>query len=91
MNKGLRGSIPDWKKNLYSIWIAQFVASVGLNMIMPFLPFFIRELGVTAPNEVKVWSGIVFAAPLLLSSLMQPIWVCSATGTDVSPWLSGPC
>ncbi len=66
--------MPDWKKNLYSVWIAQFIASIGLSMVMPFLPFFIRELGVSGPDEVKIWSGIVFAAPFLVSSLMQPIW-----------------
>ena len=44
-------------------------------MVIPFLPLFIRELGVTGPDEVKVWSGVVFAAPLLiLVYLMQPIW-----------------
>lgn len=66
--------MPDWKKNLYVIWIAQFVSSVGLSMVIPFLPFYIRELGVEGSDEVKVWSGIIFAAPLLVSSLMQPIW-----------------
>jgi DHA1 family multidrug resistance protein-like MFS transporter len=64
----------DWKRNLYVIWIAQFVSSVGLSMVMPFLPFYIRELGVTGADEVKVWSGIIVAAPLLVSSLMQPLW-----------------
>jgi len=66
--------MPDWKKNLYIIWIAQFVSSVGLSMVVPFLPFYIRELGVAGTDEVKVWSGVIFAAPLLVSSLMQPIW-----------------
>ncbi|MDQ5988475.1 MAG: MFS transporter [Syntrophus sp. SKADARSKE-3] len=66
--------MPTWKKNLYAIWIAQFFSSVGLTMVTPFLPFYIRELGVTGSDEVNLWSGIIFAAPFLLSSLMQPIW-----------------
>ncbi len=66
--------MPAWKKNLYVIWIAQFVSSAGLSMVMPFLPFYIRELGVTGSDEVKVWSGIIFAAPFFVSSLMQPVW-----------------
>jgi MFS transporter, DHA1 family, multidrug resistance protein len=63
-----------WKKNLYSLWIAQFTAGVGLSMIMPFLPFYLKELGVTDPDSVKVWSGLVFSAPFMVSALMQPLW-----------------
>jgi hypothetical protein len=31
-----------WKKNLYSVWCAQFIAAVGLNMVVPFLPLYLR-------------------------------------------------
>lgn len=63
-----------WKKNLYSIWAAQFVAMVGMSMVVPFLPFYIRELGVTNPDELEHWSGIVFSGPFILSFLLTPIW-----------------
>jgi DHA1 family multidrug resistance protein-like MFS transporter len=63
-----------WKKNLYSLWAAQFTAALGLSMVMPFLPFYLKELGVTDPDGVKIWSGLVFSAPFMVSALMQPLW-----------------
>jgi len=63
-----------WKKNLYSIWIAQFVAMVGMSMVVPFLPFYIRELGITNQDELEHWSGIVFSGPFILSFLLTPVW-----------------
>lgn len=47
---------------------------VGMSMVVPFLPFFIRELGVTNPDELEHWSGIVFSGPFILSFLLTPVW-----------------
>ncbi|KAA0207471.1 MAG: MFS transporter [Ignavibacteriaceae bacterium] len=63
-----------WKRNLYIIWIAQFIAMIGMSMVIPFLPFYIRELGVTDPTELEKWSGLVFAGPFVLSFVMTPVW-----------------
>lgn len=63
-----------WRKNLYSIWAAQFVAMVGMSMVIPFLPFYIRELGVTNHDELEYWSGIVFSGPFILSFILTPVW-----------------
>ena len=63
-----------WQKNLYSLWVAQFIAVVGLSMVVPFLPFYLKELGVTAREDVKIWSGLLFSAPFLVAAFLQPIW-----------------
>lgn len=63
-----------WRKNLYSIWIAQFVAMVGMSMVIPFLPFYIRELGITDSKQIEHWSGLVFSAPFISSFLFTPLW-----------------
>lgn len=47
---------------------------VGMSMVVPFLPFYIRELGVTNPDELEHWSGIVFSGPFILSFLLTPVW-----------------
>jgi DHA1 family multidrug resistance protein-like MFS transporter len=64
----------SWRKNLYSVWIAQFIAMVGMSMVIPFLPFYIRELGITNPEELERWSGIVFSGPFILSFILTPVW-----------------
>jgi len=66
--------MPQWQKNIYAIWTAQFLAMVGLTLIVPFLPFYIRILGVTRLEDVERWSGFLFAAPFLVQTLASPIW-----------------
>lgn len=63
-----------WRKNLYSIWTAQFIAMVGMSMVIPFLPFYIRELGISNQDELEHWSGIVFSGPFILSFILTPVW-----------------
>ena len=63
-----------WRKNLYVLWATQFIAMVGMNLVVPFLPFYIRQLGVTNDAEVVRWSGLVFAGPFVSSFFATPIW-----------------
>jgi MFS transporter, DHA1 family, multidrug resistance protein len=66
--------LEPWRKNLYIIWAAQFIAMMGMNLVVPFLPFYIRELGVTDPEAVASWSGLVYAGPFFLSFFFTPLW-----------------
>ncbi len=64
----------SWQKNLYSLWFAQFISAIGLSMVVPFLPLYVRELGVTESASVKMWSGLLFAAPFMVAMFLQPLW-----------------
>jgi MFS transporter, DHA1 family, multidrug resistance protein len=66
--------LDPWRKNLYIIWAAQFLAMMGMSLVIPFLPFYIRELGVTNPEDVAQWSGLVYAGPFFLSFFFTPVW-----------------
>ena len=66
--------MPQWQKNIYAIWAAQFLAMVGLTLIVPFLPFYLGTLGVSTTAEVERWSGLLFAAPFLVQALAAPLW-----------------
>jgi MFS transporter, DHA1 family, multidrug resistance protein len=70
MNKQLE----PWRRNLYIIWASQFLAMMGMNLVVPFLPFYIRELGVTDPEAIANWSGFVYAGPFFLSFFFTPLW-----------------
>jgi len=63
-----------WKRNLVILWIALFFAATGLSAVVPFLPLFIRELGVTNLSETSRWSGYVFSAPFIVSFFIIPLW-----------------
>ncbi len=63
-----------WRKNLYVLWGTQFLAMMGMNLVVPFLPFFIRQLGISAQDDLAQWSGLIFAGPFLVSIFTTPIW-----------------
>ena len=43
-------------------------------MVIPFLPFYLRELGVTNQSELETWSGLIFAAPFITAFIATPLW-----------------
>ncbi|EUJ17388.1 putative drug-efflux transporter [Listeria aquatica FSL S10-1188] len=52
----------DWKKNLYIVWIGCFLTGTGLNLIMPFLPLYVEELGIHDPDQVSLYSGVALSS-----------------------------
>ncbi|MCD1259026.1 MFS transporter [Paenibacillus athensensis] len=63
-----------WKVNLTVLWLGQFLVMGGMTMIIPFLPLYLQELGMTDPHRVALWAGIIFAGNFVTSFLFQPIW-----------------
>jgi len=41
---------------------------------LPFIPFYIQQLGVSTPADIKIWSGVLNAAPALTMAVMAPVW-----------------
>lgn len=62
------------EQTLRAMWLADFVALFGVSMIIPFLPLYIQELGVTDPKDVKHWTGLLFSVNFLAAAIMVPIW-----------------
>ena len=62
-----------WHKNLWTLVVAVILAGASYTMIIPFLPLYLLELGVGQSN-VKMWSGVVFAATFLVAAVMAPYW-----------------
>ena len=63
-----------WKINLYTIWCSQVISIMSFSFGLPFIPFYIQQLGVTSPEDVKLWSGILNAAPAVTMAIMAPVW-----------------
>lgn len=64
----------NWKANLAVLWFGTFTVMAGMTMIIPFVPYYIQEMGVTDPDSVAMWSGVIFAANFVTAFLFQPIW-----------------
>lgn len=72
----IRNSDEDqlWKRNLLVLATALFIVMVGIYGCAPFLPLFVKNLGVVDADEAKLWSGMVFAGPFFLSIILVPLW-----------------
>jgi len=56
------------------MFAAQLLSIIGFAFALPFLPFYIRELGVTEERLVPVWAGIIAAASSLVMAFFSPLW-----------------
>ncbi len=63
-----------WKLNLYSIWFTQILSIMSFNLGMPFMVYYIQELGVHDPSQIKLLAGILSAGPALSLGIMAPVW-----------------
>lgn len=63
-----------WKRNLWILAGAQFLVMGAMTMIIPFLPLYLGELGVTDPDQLQRWAGVVFGINFLSAFLVSPVW-----------------
>ena len=63
-----------WRSTLFVMFIAQLISIVGFAFVYPFIPFYIREIGVTDETLVPIWAGILGAASSLTMTIFSPIW-----------------
>ena len=64
----------SWKRNLFATWFTQIFTITGFSISMPFLPFYIRTLGVTDANAIKFWVGVATAALSIAAAITAPVW-----------------
>ena len=51
-----------------------FIAFFGFNFVMPILPLYVRELGVTEVSQAALVSGLMLAIAPLLAAFFSPLW-----------------
>ncbi len=64
----------SWRRNLYAIFIAQFVAMIGLNFVTPFMPLFVQKLGSFTDREAALWAGIAIGSSGVTMFFSAPLW-----------------
>ncbi|CAI2436456.1 Tetracycline resistance protein, class C [Serratia liquefaciens] len=63
-----------WKLNLISVWLGCFFTGLAMSQILPFLPLYVEQLGVSGHQSLSIWSGLVFSGTFLVSALVSPMW-----------------
>jgi DHA1 family multidrug resistance protein-like MFS transporter len=64
----------SWKGTLYASATAQFFCMIGASFGFPFLAYYVQELGVTDPESVKIWTGLIISATSYALAVFAPIW-----------------
>lgn len=64
----------SWKRNFWILWTAEVVAIVGFQVIQPFLPYYVQELGVEGLDQAVLWAGRMGTAAGLAMAVSSPVW-----------------
>jgi MFS family permease len=64
----------DSSKNQIAVVAAAFVGFIGFTLVMPFLPLYIRELGVTDDGDIALWAGLATGVTPAVAALCGPLW-----------------
>lgn len=64
----------EWKKNLLICWVGQFFSIMGFSFALPFAPYYLQELGITDPAQLRLWTGLFSSATGFTMMFAAPIW-----------------
>jgi MFS family permease len=65
---------PHWRRNLFVALMGSFTTIVAMTLLLPFLPLYVEELGVTGHAAIVQWSGIAYGATFFAAALVAPLW-----------------
>src|SRR5206468_245672 len=68
---------PSWRTSLYVTCVAQATAMLAFGFVLPFLPLYLKEIGVTPESAVVFWSGALVAS---MGQLQTSVYVGIAAG-----------
>lgn len=66
--------LEPWQRNQYVVILTVALAHVAFDLTQPFIPLYIRTLGVTDLAEASYWSGLVVGITPFVGALMGPVW-----------------
>jgi len=74
-----------WQRNQWAIYSAVLISFLSFTFVMPFLPQYVQQLGVTDPNRAALWSGLLFGITPLIAGTLTPFWARIAERTGNRP------
>lgn len=72
----MKAAVPAeaWRRNQLVMTAVVFVVFTGFAFVLPFLPLYVRELGVHGEEQVAQWAGVLIGVAPLLAGLLAPVW-----------------
>jgi DHA1 family multidrug resistance protein-like MFS transporter len=65
---------PSWRTSLYVTCVAQATAMLAFGFVLPFLPLYLKEIGVRPDSAVVFWSGALVTSTGVSLAIFSPIW-----------------
>ena len=63
-----------WRGNLWVCVFGTFTTIVAMTLLLPFLPLYVEQLGVSDHAAIVQWSGAAYGATFLTAALFAPLW-----------------
>lgn len=63
-----------WRRNLFVCLGGSLSTMIAMTLLLPFLPLYVEELGVSGHAAIMRWSGIAYGATFLAAALVAPLW-----------------
>jgi DHA1 family multidrug resistance protein-like MFS transporter len=56
------------------LFVVQLLSTAGFSLVFPFLPLYVREVGVATGGSIEFWAALVFSSQAITMTLSAPIW-----------------
>jgi DHA1 family multidrug resistance protein-like MFS transporter len=66
--------VAAWRRNLFAVTAAGFIGFTGFTLVMPFLPLYFQQLGLTDVGDIAFWSGLSLGVTPALTACLSPFW-----------------
>jgi MFS family permease len=63
-----------WRRNLAVCLVGSVINITAMTLLLPFLPLYVEQLGVTDHVGIAQWSGIAYGATFFAAALVAPLW-----------------
>ena len=63
-----------WQQNLWVCVFGSFTTIIAMTLLLPFLPLYVEQLGVSDHAAIVQWSGVAYGATFLTAALFAPLW-----------------
>ncbi len=67
-------SLEQWRKNQIAVTVSASFVFFGFTLVMPFLPLYVRQLGVQGTGAIAFWTGLILSVSPAMAALSGPIW-----------------
>ena len=66
--------MPQWRRNLYILTLVQLLSTAGFSLVFPFMPLYVKEVGIATQGSVEFWAGLAFSSQAFTMMLAAPVW-----------------